>query len=488
MNPSKMNIDSFSLRERKLRRMRLKTREDFLNVFTPASPIQNPAKFVGREKEVEDAVTALLSKGADLVVYGERGCGKSSLAYMLHSITQGDFEILDYYGLRDRLEEKGFLSWLLGPEKKRFNPIWVNGFRKPLEQVMHTILTKRRSRENEQVSGPGLLYYLPSEADQVEVASRIGFNKVFVAEDKLKEIYVREKPASIKEGFELATQRYADSHENQQLVIIIDEFETIIDRSDIAFYLKNIPNVRFILVGIAETTFDLLGQHSSIARQAHAVKLKPMNEQELRGILRVGTMILEQHCRFSKNAIWNIVSNSHRSPYWCHFLAKSLLQRQIDCQGNFESFIKGKGNNKIDVAEVREAIVTLPDNPECRLYEEQLISVLMDDEINYRVLVRIAQQENYLITSRKIAESFTEEDLDNKIVLDTVNDFLSMPNGPFEVKATVRDNSSFSFKDPNFKRYILIRCIDTVKEREEGLSKRIISRNSRIFDPDLKDL
>ena len=448
----------FSLREKSLRRTKLQTREDFLNVFTPASPIQNPAKFVGREREVEEAVTALLSKGADLVVYGERGCGKSSLAYMVHSVTQGDFEILSYYGLRDRLEERGFLSWLIGPERKQFNCIWVNGFERPLEQVMHAVLTRRRQREDDHVFGPGLLYHLPSEADQVEVASKIGFNKVFVAEDELKEIHVREKPINIKEGFELAVQRYSDSHDSQ-LVIILDEFDGIKDRADVAFYLKNIPNVRFILVGIAETTFDLLGQHSSIARQAHAVKLNPMTDRELQGILRVGTMILERYCRFSDEAIEDIVSASHRSPYWCHFLAKSLLQTQIDSHRDFERFIAAKEGKttSVEASEVHQVINTLSDNPECRLFEEQLISVLMHDEINRRVLLRIAEQQEHLITSRAIEESFGDGDLGTETVRDTMEGFLEMPNGPFKVRAKIRGNYSFSFIDPNFKRYVLIR-------------------------------
>lgn len=446
------------IRERALKRLKLKTREDFLNVFTPASPIHTAAKFVGRQRQLEDMISALLSKGADLIVYGERGCGKSSLAYMLHSIAQGDFELLDYYNLRDRLEERGFLSWLIGSDRKTFNVIWVNGFAKRLDEVIHSVLTRRREQANKRVFGPGLLAYLPTEADQIEVATKIGFNKVFVAEDEVKEVHIPEKPVNVKEGFEIALQRYSDSHQ-EQLLIIIDEFETIQDRSEIAFYLKNIPNVRFVLLGIAETTLDLIGQHSSIARQAHAIKLEPMTGEELRDIVEVGALILERHCRFSAEVVEGIVKNSFRSPFWCHFLAKALLQNQMDTEKNFDRFRSPKKPVGIGALEFDAMLEGLADNAECKLYEESLRAVTLEDDLNWRVLTAIAEQEDTLIVNRKVVEQVTRgpAKVSETDVVATVDGFLGMSNGPFEVKFRIRDICSFVFLDPNFKRYVLIR-------------------------------
>src|SRR5262249_10345726 len=157
-----------------------------------------------------------------LVVFGERGCGKSSLANMLHDIARGEFEILDYYGLRPYLEKKGFWSWLVGPSRKKFNVILVNGFGRTLDEVIHLVLTRRR----EKTFGAGLLSYLSKEADQIEISAKIGFDKVFTSETELKEIRIPEKPINIKEGFEIAMERYADEH-SEELLIIIDEFETV---------------------------------------------------------------------------------------------------------------------------------------------------------------------------------------------------------------------------------------------------------------------
>jgi len=84
-----------------------------LNVFTPKEAIRSPAKFVGRQKALESMIDGLLTRGADIAVFGERGCGKSSLAHMLQHVASGNTELLDYYGLREQLERRGLLAALI---------------------------------------------------------------------------------------------------------------------------------------------------------------------------------------------------------------------------------------------------------------------------------------------------------------------------------------------------------------------------------------
>src|ERR1700674_5066420 len=86
-----------------LSRIRPSTREDVLNVFTPANMITEPAKFAGREDALEAMINALHSENANPIIFGERGAGKSSLAHMFFDVVRGNLEILDYYGLRERL-------------------------------------------------------------------------------------------------------------------------------------------------------------------------------------------------------------------------------------------------------------------------------------------------------------------------------------------------------------------------------------------------
>jgi len=436
---------------------RRSTREEVLNVFAPNEVVMTPAKFAGRHQPLEHMIDALLAKGASLVVFGERGCGKSSLAYMMHSIARGDLEILDYYGLREHLEKKGFLSWLIGPSRKKFNVIWVNGFAKTHDEMIRSILTRRR----EGIYGPGLLAYLEKEADQIEISSKIGFDKVFTAGGEYKEVHIAEKPLNIKEGFEIAMQRYADQH-TDELLIIIDEFETVKDKSEISQYVKSVRPARFVLVGIAATILELIGEHASVARDIHGIELAPMNDAELRLILEIGSYILSPYCSYAEAAMDEIVRHCYGSPYWCHFLARALLQQKLETVGSFERFMDigayANGSRQVEHDEVTALLAALPQRADCRIYEEALEQITVEDETTARVLLGIAIQPKSIISSASVAKWLEQEQAISKdIVMTTINTILQMPAGPLEERVRIRDIVSFSFRDPNFKRYILIR-------------------------------
>jgi ABC-type oligopeptide transport system ATPase subunit len=436
-------------------KIELKTRDDVLNVFTPNSPITSPTKFAGREKQIEDLLNALSSKGADLIIIGERGCGKTSLGYMLHDIAQGKLEILEYYGLKQHLEKKGFLKLfitdLFDKKKNKFNVIWVDAFRRTVDEVINAVLTRRRDRD----FGAGLLSYIPNEADQIEISSKIGFDKVFTAEAEVKEVYIPSKPLNIKEGFELAMQRYADKN-SEELLIIVDEFETVKDKSEIAQYLKSVKHARFVLMGIASTSLELIEQHASVARDTFAIELKPMEEKELREILKIGDSILGKYnYNFSPEAMEEIIKHSYGSPYWCHFIAKAIVQQELDLAGEF--FLTPATPKRFTKEDVNKIISTLSENPNCKSYEELLKFSTFGDVTTAKILLRIAGEKDSTIFSTKIIDSLVGEGISREVVMATINDWLQMSDGPFEEQRRIRDLISFSFKDPNFKRYILLR-------------------------------
>src|SRR5439155_26663996 len=53
--------------------------------FSPSAPIDERALFAGREKQITLVIDAINQKGQHVIVYGERGVGKTSLANVLKS-------------------------------------------------------------------------------------------------------------------------------------------------------------------------------------------------------------------------------------------------------------------------------------------------------------------------------------------------------------------------------------------------------------------
>jgi energy-coupling factor transporter ATP-binding protein EcfA2 len=434
--------------------------DDVTNVFTPNDPIKDPVKFSGRQAAFEALINTLLTEGAHAVVYGERGCGKSSLATMLYNVAQGRLDILDYYGegLRQSLERKGWLSWFFGSSPKKFDAIWVDGNSKTVDETIHAILTRRvEYKRGGWQLGPGLLSYLPTEADQIEVASKIGFDKVFVAQDQLKEVFIPQKPINTKEALELAVQRYSRPN-REDLLIIIDEFETIKDKGEIAPYLKSLRGVKFVLVGIAQAATELIREHASVARDLHGVQVAPMTDEELRFILEIGSYILGPVCTFSEDVKTQIVRYSHGAPYWCHFFGKALIDQERELAGSLEAFLNSSPPRTIDADKVNRLLAALPRLPECDLYEVQLNAITMGDDRIAKVLLEIARVEHSIIRSPAVYGALEQRgEITKDMARQVIDDMLSQATSVFEVTGRSLDIVSFYFRDPNFKRYILIR-------------------------------
>jgi Cdc6-like AAA superfamily ATPase len=58
-------------------------------VFTPGAPIDTLALFAGRIEQIKDVLTAVSQRGQHVVLYGERGVGKTSLANILEEFFAG---------------------------------------------------------------------------------------------------------------------------------------------------------------------------------------------------------------------------------------------------------------------------------------------------------------------------------------------------------------------------------------------------------------
>lgn len=72
---------------------------DLQNVFTPAAAIENSERFAGRQEQLDGISLALQSEGTQIVIYGNRGVGKSSLARQLSALARGDQTIIDRLAL-----------------------------------------------------------------------------------------------------------------------------------------------------------------------------------------------------------------------------------------------------------------------------------------------------------------------------------------------------------------------------------------------------
>jgi hypothetical protein len=203
--------------------------------FTPNRPIDSRSLFAGRTKQVEKLISATSQRGSHAVLFGERGVGKTSLARTIF-----DFLVLAFD------DASGYRHALLNSaEAMSFEDIWRAIFKQlTFEQSDGTTTT----------------------LDQA------------LAENPHSE--------SVREVFSLV---------DYPTIIIVDEFDRIEDsdvRVKMADTIKtlsdNAVRTTLILVGVADSVDELIGEHQSIERAIKQVPMPRMSKVELLEIVDNG--------------------------------------------------------------------------------------------------------------------------------------------------------------------------------------------------------
>jgi Cdc6-like AAA superfamily ATPase len=208
--------------------------------FTPTRPKQSNALFSGRFKQLQRIIAAIEEERAHVMVYGERGSGKTSLANVLAA----------------KAEEAGYV---------------VTRFACSAELVFEDIFR-------------GFLRRLPANL----LSDGIGASSRAAGVDHLEQLL----PGRCGVG-ELINifERIRDKH----LVLIIDEYDRVTDedtKARLAELIKTMSDtaapVTLLIVGVAENVTQLLGKHPSLQRTLVTVPMPLMSRREIDGIIAAG--------------------------------------------------------------------------------------------------------------------------------------------------------------------------------------------------------
>jgi Cdc6-like AAA superfamily ATPase len=249
-------------------------------VFSPGAPINQYKLFAGRIELVGDVVRAINQRGQHVILYGERGVGKTSLANVMKEILETNITIVK----------------INCDTEDNFNSIWQKIFR----EIVITFKTRG-----------------------------MGFN----SEDNKKNISLNE---FLENGKDIHPEdiRYFLEIYPGVLVIIIDEIDRIKDTRTTTLMADTIKTLSdhslsstLVLIGVSDSVEGLIQEHLSIERALVQVRMPRMSPEELSEILDKGYS--ELNLTIEDSLKRKIVQLSQNLPHYTHLLGLHAAETAI---------------------------------------------------------------------------------------------------------------------------------------------------------------
>lgn len=333
-------------------------------VFMPASPISTPELLKGRDNVIEDVRRGYRRIGSSIVMFGDRGVGKTSVAKVVSKLIPGQH--FYYSASAEDTFESICLAILSNADAH-----WSTSSRSTIETA------KKGAKVSIPFASGGLGHERAKTVDETTIG-----------------------------GPKLSSQEVATRLPRQENMIIIDDFERIkrkTTRAQFADLIKKLSDNEvpstIMIVGIGSNIDELLSSHESARRSIIEIKVRRLEEGAIREIITDGMTSLG--VTVQNDYVDQIVSFSARFPYYTHLLCEGAVTHLIGelRSGNRTSIV-------ITSEELSAAIAFAIRNAEhsiARLYKTAIRSIRETQRFKY-TLYAIASSPNEPVPYREITE------------------------------------------------------------------------------------
>jgi len=246
------------------------------DAFTPTRPRSGARTLVGREAEIARILEAIMDENAHVVLYSERGRGKTSLSNLV----------------ADSFRKRGAIV-------ARHTCDANSDFDSMMRGLMRNL-------------APSLLSIRPMEAGQEGCEAALPTRHL--------------RPADIPLVIERLTCPF--------VLFLVDEFDRIQDtetRTKLADTIKILSDhairMHFMIVGVSATLEQIIGQHPSIQRNIVAIHLPLLTDDEIALMLEKGGR--QAGLQFSEEAKELVVFVARGMPYMAQLLGLRVTQAAL---------------------------------------------------------------------------------------------------------------------------------------------------------------
>lgn len=386
---------------------RPKTSEDWMMLefeitsLFDGAPIAEEDLFAGRSEEVTRILRAVIEKSKHVVLFGERGVGKTSLSNV-------------FWKRYNKTLMSFIVARVQASPADNFSTLWVRA----LEELQAAAI------------GSGKPEYTPISTDYETIS-----------------------PSEIR-------RELAKCAANAIPVIIIDEYDKLEDDDAKALTANLIKELydygittTVILVGVAESIGQLVSDHKSIGRSLVQVPLSRMSEHELREIItsRASRTVMS----FDADSMWTIITLSRGLPFFTQTLSKHAALTAIEnrthvvtndhVEKSMDLFIKDTEMS------FRDDYKAATRSNQANFFQESLLACALAklDDDGFFTANDIVEPYSAIMKERKRIAHFERH----------LSRFSSDEGGNILIKRGGDRRQTFRFSDPMMQPYVVIRGI-----------------------------
>lgn len=365
------------------------------------APISEEDLFAGRSGEVSRMLRAVMEKSKHVVLFGERGVGKTSLSNV-------------FWKRFNKMLQSFVVARVQASPADDFSTLWIRA----IEELKAS------------ANASGKANYAPIEID---------FDTI--------------TPSQIR-------RELAKCSPNALPVIIVDEYDKLEDRDAKALTANLIKELydyatttTIILVGVAESIGQLVEDHASINRPLVQIPLSRMDDRELKEIItsRASRTVMQ----FDPDAMWTIITLSRGLPFFTQTLSKhaalvAIENRRLtvtndDVEASMERFIKDTE------ASFKDEYRAATRSNQANFFQESLLACALaeSDEDGFFTANDVVEPYSAIVKEKKRIAHFERH----------LRRFSSDEGGNILICRGGERRQTFRFTDPMMQPYVIIRGI-----------------------------
>ena len=374
-------------------------------LFFPNKAIRQENKqfFAGRRDLLRDAYLRVGRDDFSALIYGDRGVGKTSFAWQLLELLSGD----------RTLAESGDLNLPANPSKCKCVWLQCQDYMQNIEAVLLSLL-KDSLREHSFSQEFPKVYKNAEVKDKIErkYQMNLGIERKYQMNLGIERKYQvnlggvsteflfkgGDKPdkserANVHDLFRDIIDACKHFYPDQSIIIFLDEFDSLPDRSGVGQLIEAMNDARFVIIGIADNVDEIIEDHQSADRKLADSKFRipGFNAEEINFVFDKAQEVANHQIVFDQQFREQVLFRSYGYPFLVQrfgFFATQLI------------FDSGRAVNyplTIGVADLQSAIDRLFKDPEENRLYKSLFDVLEGDGQSKKEILRIvAQKVDYI--------------------------------------------------------------------------------------------